>query len=100
MYAKTIKSGFRYVSYRNSTKKTMVKVLTDHLHRRMALKYLQLPYDLQQLLEINKTSGLKISIALQTDLDGRFLRLFIGLPIALQVGVLTLPILSIDGCHM
>lgn len=65
----------------------------------MTIKYLKLPATLQHIIELNKTSGVSISLALQVDVNGRFLRLYIGLPIALYVGELTLPIMSTDVFH-
>ena len=58
-----------------------------------------MPAVLQEIIGLNKTAGVNISLALQVDVRGRFLRLFIGLPIALYVGELTLPILSTDAFH-
>ena len=86
-----------YKSFSKAALTNVVNAYTDHLHRNMIWNYLNLPGELQQLIDMNKSKGL--SIVLQNDTKGRFLRPFIGLPIAAHVGDLTLPILSADGFH-
>lgn len=59
--------------------------------------YNELPAWLQTFIKVNKGKG--ISVFLKCDSEDRFLRLYVGLPMARQVGKLTLPVLICDGHH-
>ena len=73
----------------------IVNTMIDILHRKAALQYAFLPEFLLELIDKND----EVSVMLQTDEDGRFLRLFVGLPAALRVGELTVPYYVADCFH-
>ena len=62
---------------------------------RLPIYYARLPQYLKEFSEKNQLS----SVALQSDQDDQFYRLFVGFPIAHEHGKLTLPILTIDCFH-
>ena len=71
---------------------SIVDNMIDILYHKMAREYKMIPRQLIDLITINP----KLSVNLNTDPQGRFLRCFVGFPIALHVGTLTLPILIAD----
>ena len=66
--------------------------MIDILHKQLAREYKLLPKKLVDLITANPD----ISVNLNTDEDGRLLRLFVGFPMARHVGTLTLPIYIAD----
>ena len=62
-----------------------------------ASTYNLLPLWLSKFLHVNKSKD--VSVALQCDVSNRFLRLFVGLPIARHIGTLTAPIIVGDAHH-
>ena len=93
-YTETSKS---YEEFSPSQLTSIVDCYNSYLYNKMIIEYLQLPLDLQRLIDQNSCNGL--SILVQGDVLGRFLRMFVGLPISRYVGEVTLPILSTDGFH-
>ena len=74
--------------------------LVRHLHSTelsSASSYNLLPLWLSKFLHVNKSKD--VSVALQCDVSNRFLRLFVGLPIARHIGTLTAPIIVGDAHH-
>jgi len=73
----------------------IVNSMIDILHRKAVLQYTFLPHFMRALIAKNK----RVTAMLQTDVKGRFLRLFVGLPAALLVGKLTMPFYVADCFH-
>jgi hypothetical protein len=73
----------------------LVNNMIDILHRKAVLQYTFLPGFLRELIAKNK----KLTVMLQTDVSGRFLRLFVGFPAALLVGKLTMAFYVADCFH-
>ena len=71
---------------------SIVDNMIDILYHKMAREYKMIPQQLIDLITINPN----LSVNLNTDAQGQFLRCFVGFPIALHVGTLTLPILIAD----
>ena len=71
---------------------SIVDNMIDILYQNIAREYKTLPRKLVDLLTTNN----RISVNLSTDVHGRLLRCFVGMPIARHVGTLTLPIYIAD----
>ena len=71
------------------------QAVEDSVYSKSAEMYNQLPSFLNALTDANPN----VSAALQNDSEGRFCRLWIGMPIAKQHGVTTQPIYVVDCFH-
>ena len=95
------KPGFRM---KNDSKMSKVRIayayifyLRETLVSSRTGEYSRLPIWLKKFLLANVDK--KITVIMQCDEENRFLRLYIGFPMALHVGKLTLPFLVCDGHH-
>ena len=84
-----------------SSKKRICNAYICHMREKLVSssvnEYSKLPLWLKKFLIVNHNSD--ITVVLQCDSEKRFLRLYVGLPLALHVGKITMPFLVCDGHH-